>query len=232
MANRLIALDKCPGVRPIGVGECLRRVLGCALALVTGWEAQSASGVDQLSCGMQSEVEGAIHAMSALYDDHSNDGLSFLLMDAANAFNSVSRAAALWNAQALWPNCSHFLFNMYRSYAFLLLKSCNEMLLSREGVTQGDPLSMLFYSVATLPLVTALKGDGCWFQSWYADDSVCAGSLGDIRCWLDRLLELGPSYGYFPEPHKSYLVVAPNITLMLLLVWVYLLFVVTPFWGV
>ena len=78
-------------------------------------------------------------------------------------------------------------------------------------MTQGDPLSM-FYSNATLPLVWALKGNGCWFQSWYADDSVCAGSLDDIRCWLDRLLELGPSYGYFPEPRKGYLVVALNIT--------------------
>ena len=71
---------------------------------------------------------------------------------------------------------------------------------------------MMFYSVATLLLVQALKGDSRWFQSWYADDSVFAGSLDDIGCWLDRLLELGPSYGYFPEPHKSYLVVAPNIT--------------------
>ena len=86
------------------------------------------------------------------------------------------------------------------------------MLLSREGVTKGDPLSMIFYSIATLLLVRALKGDGRWFQSWYADDSVCAGSLDDIRCCLDRLLELGPSYGYFPEPRKSYLVVASDIT--------------------
>ena len=98
IANRLIALDKCPGVCPIGIGECLRHVLGRVLALVTGWEAQSASGVDQLACGMQSGIEGAIHAMSALYDDHSNDGWGFLLMYAANACNSVNRVAALWNA--------------------------------------------------------------------------------------------------------------------------------------
>ena len=80
-------------------------------------------------------------------------------MDAANAFNSVNRAAALWNARVLWPSCSRFLFNTYRGYAFLLLKTSNEMLLSREGVTQRDPLSMMFYSVATLPLVRALKGN-------------------------------------------------------------------------
>ena len=90
--------QKCPGVHPNRISECLCRVLGHVLALVTGWEAQSACGVDQLACGMQSGIEGAIQAISALYDDHSNDGWGFLLMDAANAFNSVNRAAAFWNA--------------------------------------------------------------------------------------------------------------------------------------
>ena len=145
MASRLVALDKCPGVRPIGIGECLRCVLGHMLlalvtkanSLVTGWEAQSACNVDQLACGMQSGIEGAVHAMSALYDDHSKEGWGFLLMDAANAFNSVNRAAALRNVRVLWPSCSHFLFNAYMGYSFLLLKSTDEMLLSRESMTQG-----------------------------------------------------------------------------------------------
>ena len=59
---------------PIGIDQCLCHVLGCVLALVTGWEDQSACGVDQLACRMQSGNEGAIQAMSALYDDRSNDG--------------------------------------------------------------------------------------------------------------------------------------------------------------
>ena len=154
-----------PGVRPIGVGECLHRILGRVLGLVTGWEAQSACGAEQLACRMRSGIEGAVHAMSALYGDHSDDGWGFLLMDAANAFNSVNRAAALWNARVLWPSCSRFLFNTYRGYAFLLLRTSQEILLSREGMTQGDPLSMMFYAVATLPLVHALRENGscvCW----------------------------------------------------------------------
>ena len=62
-----------------------------------------------LLVGCNQELRGLFMlCMSALYDDHSNDGWGFLLMDAANAFNSVNRAAALWNAQVLWPSCSHF----------------------------------------------------------------------------------------------------------------------------
>ena len=49
MANRLIALDKCPEVHPTGVGECSRRVPGHVMGLVTGWEAQSACGAEQCS---------------------------------------------------------------------------------------------------------------------------------------------------------------------------------------
>ncbi len=43
-------------------------------------------------------------------------------------------------------------------------------------------------------------------QVWYADDAAAMGDLGWLRCWWDSLVSMGPSYGYFPNPKKSWLV--------------------------
>ena len=39
VASHLIALGKCPGVRPIGIGEMLRRFIGKAVCLATRLDA-------------------------------------------------------------------------------------------------------------------------------------------------------------------------------------------------
>ena len=142
-----------------------------------------------------------------LYDEFSGDGWGFLLVDAANAFNLVSQVTALWNAGILWPRCSKFLFNTYRGFSLLMLRNSEECMYSQEEVTQGDPLSM---SVAMMPLVNSLRCREQYQQSWYADDSARAGSLHSIHSWLDHLIERGPTYGYFAEPTKSVVVVAPK----------------------
>jgi hypothetical protein len=51
LANRGIAIDKCPGLRPVGVGEILRRIVGKAIMNVTAEEVQSAVGALQLCAG-------------------------------------------------------------------------------------------------------------------------------------------------------------------------------------
>ena len=199
MASQLIALDKCPGVRPIGVGEALRRILCKVIALATRTDLENICGVAQFCSGLRAGMEGAIHAVRELFDLHSDDGWGVLLVDARNAFNSVNRVAALWNARVLWLWCSHFLFNSYRGYARLLIQGSDHFLLSKEGVMQGDPLSMMLYAVAVLPLIRSLEDSCEWMQNWYADDSSCVGELSSVRRWCNRLLIDGPAYGYFPE---------------------------------
>jgi len=83
----------------------------------------------------------------------------------------------------------------------------NETLYSREGTTQGDPLSMGFYAVGVLLLIRKLKDLKRGVQTWYADDSSMAAMLQNIISWFRQLIEQGPGYGYFPEPSKSVLVV-------------------------
>ena len=44
-------------------------------------------------------------------------------------------------------------------------------------------------------------------SAWYADDATVGGSLPHIRGWWERLQEIGPMYGYYPNASKSWLLV-------------------------
>jgi hypothetical protein len=81
-------------------------------------------------------------------------------------------------------------------------------LYSKEGVTQGDPLSMFAYGIGILPLICLLKAAfPAVEQPWYADDAGAGRQFVEIFCFFRKLQEIGPSYGYYPEPLNSILVV-------------------------
>ena len=71
LANRLIALDKCPGVHPIGIGETLRRILSKVICFITRSDAEEVCGSSQLCAGVQCSIEGAIHSVRDMFN--SND---------------------------------------------------------------------------------------------------------------------------------------------------------------
>ena len=99
--NRLIPLDKNPGVRPIGVGEVLRRIIGRSLMTVLKSDITLAAGVSQVCAGHPSGCEAAIHALHKVFASISTD--SVLLVDADNAFNRLNRTVALHNIQYTCP---------------------------------------------------------------------------------------------------------------------------------
>jgi hypothetical protein len=63
MACRLVALDKSPGVRPVGIGEVYRRLLAKCLLEAVGHTATAAAGNLNLCAGLPAGIEGAMHAI-------------------------------------------------------------------------------------------------------------------------------------------------------------------------
>ena len=202
VACRLVALDKCPGVRPIGIGETARRLIGRAIARLLRDDIQTAAGPLQLCAGYQSGCEAAVHAMRQVFESPSTEAV--LLVDATNAFNVLNRQVALRNIHHLCPPLSKILINTYRKDVRLFIDG--ETLLSQEGTTQGDPLAMAMYAIAVNPLIHQLKHD-TMRQVWFADDATAGGKLNNLREWWNRLTNIGPEYGYFPNASKSWLIV-------------------------
>ena len=70
---------------------------------------------------------------------------------------------------------ARFLFICYRHWAQLLLRQSGELLvtiLSREGVNQSDPLSMVSYGITVIPLAEELRAaDPGILSPFYADDT-------------------------------------------------------------
>ena len=112
IACRLIPLSKNPGVRPIGICDTLRRIMGKAILSVLGPEIQAIAGCTQLCARQRSGCEAAVHVMEELMKDESVEGI--LLVDARNAFNSLNREVMLRNLQVL-------VINIYRSNAELFV---------------------------------------------------------------------------------------------------------------
>ena len=127
VACRLVALDKCPGVRPIGIGETARRLIGRAIARLLRDDIQTAAGPLQLCAGYQSGCEAAVHAMRQVFESPSTEAV--LLVDATNAFNVLNRQVALRNIRHLCPPLSKILINTYREDVRLFIDG--ETLLSQ-----------------------------------------------------------------------------------------------------
>ena len=88
MSGRLIAVDKQPNIRPVGVVETWRKLMAKFLLRVTGPEAKADCGTVQLAGGVEAGIEVAIHAMRVLWEEHAQEeDWGFLLIDAQNAFN-------------------------------------------------------------------------------------------------------------------------------------------------
>ena len=113
LAYHLIALDKYPGVRPIGIGDTARRIISKAVFSIESSDIQEVTGSQQLCGGQISGVEAAIHATRSSFESEESEAV--LLVDATNAFNALNRQVALQNIRCLCPTIATILINTCRT---------------------------------------------------------------------------------------------------------------------
>ena len=75
IACRLIPFNKNPGVRPIGICEVVRRIIGKAVLQVTKSDIQSAVGPLQLCAGHIAGCESAVHAMRQIFEHEESEAV-------------------------------------------------------------------------------------------------------------------------------------------------------------
>ena len=191
----LVALPKpSGGVRPIAVGELLRRLVGKCLMASVREEARHYFWPSQVGVGVKGGAEKAVHTVRAWMQRNSSSSQKVLVkLDFANAFNCVSRQVALREVAAKFPGLARFATWCYQMPSSLRFGSFT--LESQTGVQQGDPLGPLLFAAAIHPLASTLRAQGLDLAIHYLDDGVLAGDLGAVAAALAHVQQQASSMG-------------------------------------
>ena len=101
------------------------------------------------------------------------------------------------------PGFSQWVEYIYGQPAPLFLHDW-QVLLSREGIQQGDPLGPLIFSLAIHPLVKRLHTlSGVQWSGWYLDDGNLFASPAAARACVAMVQADGPSMGHYLNTSKS-----------------------------
>ena len=189
VACRLIPLNKYPGIKPIEIGEVLRRIIGKIVVWQLKENIKEAAGPLQTCAGHPAGAMAVIHAMQTIFNDDTTDDI--LLIDATNAFNCMNHSVALRNTYVICPAIATYVSNTYRHPSRRFVAGGAEIK-SQGGTTQGHPLAMPWFSLNTVPVIQSLRNQVPSVKHvWLADDVFGGGKLRDLREWYNLIVSQG-----------------------------------------
>ena len=202
----LIALKKKDSsIRPIAVGEIIRRLSSKICLRKVAAKAIKYFAPYQLGIGVPNAIETILHGLNNLIRGDTVDVHAiFLLLDFENAFNMIGRDFFFQEAFRLFPEISHWVQFTYGCAALLFTGA--DVVLSYIGVQQGDPLGPLLFCLVLQLLLLRVndKFEGTPTPA-YLDD-VTVGPLKDVataRSTLDFVKLEGPTYGLHLNQTKT-----------------------------
>ncbi|KAL5500379.1 hypothetical protein EMCRGX_G011931 [Ephydatia muelleri] len=161
--GNLTALNKskpdCPlDVRPIAVGETLRRLTGKCLCAAVKCKAAEFFQPHQFGVACPFGTEKIAHGLRGCIEEHWSDPeFAVLKVDLKNAFNMVSRQALLVEVKNHFPELLPWACWCYGLHP--LLWHTMALLQSESGVQQGDPLGPLFFDLVLNLLISEISED-------------------------------------------------------------------------
>ena len=186
----LIALKKPTGnrVRPVAVGETLRRVLEKYLMRLPQTQ-DSARNLQphQFGLGFQNACEILGRSLQQFIDwSDPPEDWGILQIDLSNAFNAVDRSAVLKGVMGFCPHLLPWAIMSLQCPASLY--SPFGELLSAQGVQQGSPLGPLFFTVAIHSIIKRCPANLDW-NVWYMDDGTILGRKQTLIDTLNYLVQ-------------------------------------------
>ena len=124
----------------------LRRIVGKVIVSILRDDIISSIGPLQVCAGQEPGWEATIDAMYEMYKEHSE---AVLLLDAANAFNSVNWKVFLHKINVIFPSISIYTLLLHETvihyHPFIYHWRDRDRTFS-EGITQDDPVTMWIYA--------------------------------------------------------------------------------------
>ena len=206
-ATLLPIQKKGGGLRPIAVGEIMRRLTSKCLSKCVKDEVFHTLTPLLVGVGVKVGCETVVHAVSRIQEDPTTQPSDkwTLLLDFSNAFNSISRSHMFEEIQARIPTLTPWMESCYGTQPFLHLG--DHTILSSSGVQQGDPLGPLGFALTLQPIIEHIRDEvpGLNINAWYLDDGSLCGSAAVLAKALKIVEDEGPSRGLQLNRSKSLL---------------------------
>lgn len=213
-ATLIASLKKSGGVRPIAVGEVLRRLVSKCLMSVILPQAIECLSPLQLGVGIPGGSESIIHAVNLhLSSNNPSSDKPTLLVDFTNAFNSIDRSSMFSSIRQRLPSLSAWFESCYGSAPILYYR--DRSLASCSGVQQGDPLGPLGFALTLQPLIELLSSSvsSLRLNLWYLDDGVISGDIDSLHQAMNLIESSGPSRGLHLNRSKCLLSLPQDLAL-------------------
>jgi len=129
-----------------------------------------------------------------------------VIVDFANAFNSLHRSDMLLSIRDCLPELYAFCLSSFSQPSFLYVGS--HVLLSEEGLQQGDPPGPLLFCTTIHPLITSLGSD---LTLGYLDDLTLAGLQNVVASDIQKVVAEGSKMGLCLNRSKCEVISHPDL---------------------